>query len=198
MAALESSPGRRRWKSQQASAVNGGVALLLVLSLLPPAPARADDHALELSSDVLRVVLPASAFGLTYYYRDAPGRIDFLKSFGATVGTTLGLKLAVSKERPDGSDDDAFPSGHAATAFQGASFIARRYGWKPGAPAYAAASYVAWAQVKIDKHDWSDVLAGAAIGIGFNYLFTRPMDGDVRLNAWIDRSGAGLQVSQRW
>ena len=82
----------------------------------------------ETAGDVLRVAIPAAAFALTVKRDDRDGRMQFYKSFGATVVGTWALKETVEKERPDGTGDDAFPSGHAATAFQGAAFIHRRYG----------------------------------------------------------------------
>ena len=57
---------------------------------------------------------------------------------------------------------DAFPSGHAATAFQGAAFIHRRYGIRRAWPAYVLATFTAWTRVDADEHDTADVLAGAA------------------------------------
>ena len=63
---------------------------------------------------------------------------------------------------------------HTSVSFAGAAFIQRRYGWKWGIPAYAVASYVGWSRTYGKKHDWWDVAAGAAIGIGSAYIFTRP------------------------
>ena len=59
-------------------------------------------------------------------------------------------------------------------AFQGAAFIQRRYGWKYAIPAYLVSGYVVWGRVYAKRHDCWDVLAGAAIGIGSSYIFTRP------------------------
>ena len=53
------------------------------------------------------------------------------------------LKYTVRRERPDGSNNKSFPSGHAASAFATATVLQRHYGWKVGAPAYALGSYVA-------------------------------------------------------
>ena len=40
-------------------------------------------------------------------------------------------------------------------------------------PAYALAAYTAWTRVYTDNHDCRDVLAGAAIGIGSAYAFSK-------------------------
>ena len=63
---------------------------------------------------------------------------------------------------------------HTSVSFAGAAFIQRRYGWKWGIPAYAVASYVGWSRTYGKKHDWWDVLAGAAIGAGSALIYTRP------------------------
>ena len=63
---------------------------------------------------------------------------------------------------------------HTSVSFTGAAFIQRRYGWKWGIPAYAVASYVGWSRTYAKKHDWWDVVAGAALGAGSAYIFTRP------------------------
>ncbi|HEY5568780.1 MAG TPA: phosphatase PAP2 family protein [Gammaproteobacteria bacterium] len=130
---------------------------------------RASDDT-ETANDVLRVALPAAAFALTLKRDDREGRRQFYRSFGANVAATWILKEAFDKARPDGEGDDAFPSGHASMAFQGAAFIHRRYGIRQGWPAYAVAGFVAWERVDSDEHDWADVLAGAGIGIASAYL----------------------------
>lgn len=82
---------------------------------------------------------------------------------------TYGLKYGVDAERPNGAGQ-SFPSGHTALSFTGAAFINKHYGWKPGIPAFLAASYVGWSRVHSDNHYWSDVIAGAAVGIASNYF----------------------------
>ncbi|MDE5808582.1 MAG: phosphatase PAP2 family protein, partial [Muribaculaceae bacterium] len=67
-----------------------------------------------------------------------------------------------------------FPSGHSSISFATAAFVQRRYGWAVGAPAYALSCYVAWGRVFAKKHHWWDVCAGAAIGAGSAYIFTKP------------------------
>jgi hypothetical protein len=75
------------------------------------------------------------------------------------------LKFTVGRERPDGSNDQSFPSGHAASAFATATVLQRHYGWKAGVPATVVAGYVATARVHDNKHYLSDVIFGGAIGV---------------------------------
>ena len=75
------------------------------------------------------------------------------------------IKYTVQRERPDGSDDLSFPSGHSASAFATALVLQRHYGWRVGVPATAVAAYVALARVHDNHHHVSDVIFGAAMGI---------------------------------
>lgn len=125
----------------------------------------------EKSGDFLEIAMPLTAVGITYYHEDMQGFKELAYTLSATALTTVLLKKTVKKERPDGSGDDAFPSGHAAITFSSASFLERRYGWKYGVPAYLLASWTAYTRVDADKHEVEDVLAGAAIGYAFSYLF---------------------------
>ncbi|GAA5190284.1 phosphatase PAP2 family protein [Ferrimonas gelatinilytica] len=122
----------------------------------------------------LRLALPATAVGVSLYEKDKEGLKQFGLSFVASSATTLALKQAVDSERPDGSDNDSFPSGHATNAFSAAGYLQRRYGWDYGLPAYALASWTAVSRVNTDQHHWADVLAGAAIALAFNHYLVSP------------------------
>ena len=77
---------------------------------------------------------------------------------------TQGIKLAVGRTRPDGTQF-SFPSGHSASSFATATVLQRHLGWKAGVPAYALATFVAASRVQVKRHYLSDVTMGAAIGI---------------------------------
>lgn len=128
----------------------------------------------RISTDVLAVALPASALLGTLVMKDWKGLIQGVETAAVTAAATYILKYSVKERRPDGSDLHSFPSGHSAVSFASAAYIQRRYGWKFGAPAYALSCYVAWGRCYSKKHYWYDVLAGAAIGAGSAYIFTRP------------------------
>jgi membrane-associated phospholipid phosphatase len=74
------------------------------------------------------------------------------------------LKFAVQRERPDGSNNLSFPSGHAAVTFATATVIERHLGWRRSVLAYAIASYVALSRMHDNRHYLSDVVFGAAVG----------------------------------
>jgi len=90
---------------------------------------------------------------------------DLVRAQVVTQSLTLGVKLLVRRERPDGSNQASFPSGHASGAFASATVLQRHYGWKAGVPAYAVAGYIATSRLNEGKHYLSDVIFGAAVGI---------------------------------
>lgn len=148
--------------------------LLIILAVIPYLPVVAQKKAVEKSGDVLVFATPVASLATTLLLKDYQGLKQAAFSGATALATTYALKYIVKKERPDRSDNLSFPSAHTMVSFTGAAFIQRRYGWKYGVPAYLVSSYVAWSRVYADKHDWWDVLGGAAIGIGSSYIFTRP------------------------
>ncbi len=79
------------------------------------------------------------------------------------TGKTTTLRL-----RPDGSANTSFPSGHTATAFVGAEFFYQEY--KDVSPWYGIAGYTLATttgalRMYNNKHWFSDVVAGASVGI---------------------------------
>ncbi len=130
--------------------------------------------AIKTSTDVLVLVAPAAGFIGSLVIKDYQGTKQIVLSGATSLAVTYILKYSIKKERPDHSNTHSFPSAHTSVAFQGASFIQRRYGWKWGAPAYLLSAYIGWGRTYAKKHDWWDVAGGAAIGVASTYLFTRP------------------------
>ncbi|NNE25740.1 MAG: phosphatase PAP2 family protein [Saprospiraceae bacterium] len=127
----------------------------------------------ETSGDILQIALPATAALSTLIYKDgSKPALQFSKSFLVAVGTTHILKRVINRTRPNGGDH-SFPSGHTAAAFTGAAFIHKRYGIEYGIPAYLIAAYTGWTRVDSNKHYWTDILGGAAIGVVSAFVFTQ-------------------------
>ena len=89
---------------------------------------------------------------------------DLVRAQLVSQAMTQGVKLAVGRPRPDGTQY-SFPSGHSASAFATAAVLQRHLGWKAGIPAYTLATYVAASRIQVQRHYLSDVAFGAAIGM---------------------------------
>jgi len=101
---------------------------------------------------------------LTRNQRMTNAGVDALESSVlASFVTKAGKKIA-RRERPNGSDNQSFPSGHATSAFAIATAIATDYRDKPAVPIIALATSVAVARVHENVHFPADVVAGALIG----------------------------------
>ena len=97
----------------------------------------------------------------------SPIQDDYIEKYLAEK--ELDLKAMIKEERPDHSDNQSFPSGHAAMAFAAARSIDKEFRkdciWIPIA-GYAAATAIGIERVASDRHHWYDVMAGAAVGYG--------------------------------
>jgi len=122
--------------------------------------------------DVILIALPVATLGTSLIKGDNQGAWQFTKGLLLTEAVTFGLKFGVNKQRPDMSNDNSFPSGHTSTVFHSAGYIHKRYGFKYSIPAYVLAGYTAASRIDSKKHDILDVIAGTAIGLGSNLLFT--------------------------
>lgn len=161
--------------------------LAILLIFLDCPTARATDN-IELAGSILEIALPVSAGGTTLALRDCPGSWQLAESEGLTLGVTYALKYSLNTRRPNGGHH-SFPSEHSSVSFSAAEFLRKRYGWKFGIPAYAAASFVAYSRVESRNHYYYDVIGGAAVGILSSYIFTRPYKGwEIKTEA-----GPGLQ-----
>ncbi len=100
------------------------------------------------------------------------------------------IKLVAQRTRPNGSNNQSFPSGHTSNAFALATVAERHYGWKIGVPAYLLAGAMGASRMKQDMHYFSDVVAGATLG----YIVGRTV---VRVNnrPLADGSGRGASLN---
>jgi membrane-associated phospholipid phosphatase len=173
------------------------IALLcgMIPLLAAGASVRAGDS-IETAGDALSILLPATAAGLTIGLRDGKGAVQFGESAALTLGVTYALKYAVDEERPNGGSY-SFPSGHTSISFSSAEFMRKRYGWMYGAPAYAAAMFVAYSRVESREHYTHDVIAGAIIGFVSSYVFTTPFLG-LQIQPDTDGRYWGVRLSGHW
>lgn len=104
------------------------------------------------------------------------GRSDWPRMITAGIISTVlcvsvnqTTKIAVGRERPDGSTRNSYPSGHTATAFVCAQMLHYEYG-QTVSPwisvcGYGLAASTGFCRIISDRHWCSDVLGGAALGI---------------------------------
>ena len=108
------------------------------------------------------------------------------------VGITYGLKYTFDRRRPyvkypqlvhpiEPEDSPSFPSGHTAAAFALATSLSITYPkWYVIAPSALWACGVGFARMNQGVHYPSDVLTGAAIGVGCAFV-------NVYVNRWLNK-----------
>ena len=172
------------------------IAVTAACALALSSPANASDKDWDTASTIGAGALAAWSIGVPAVSGDGKGAIQAAGSIGLAYGISTGLKEAFPEQRPDGSDNRSFPSGHTAAAFGAAASIYERRGPGEGIPAFALATLVGVARVEAHKHHWYDALAGAAIGTGSGLLLTHPLaDKRMAFTPWIDSKGGGASLA---
>jgi membrane-associated phospholipid phosphatase len=90
--------------------------------------------------------------------------MDLLRAQILTEALVQPIKFATHRQRPDLSNKQSFPSGHAAVTFAAATVLERHLGWKKSLLGYTVASYVASSRLHDNRHYLSDVVFGAVVG----------------------------------
>lgn len=119
------------------------------------------------------VILGLKACG--YEGRSSWGRMLTSDAFSyAFMGAAVNaVKYSVKRMRPDESRRNSFPSGHTATAFMMATMLHKEYGWRSpwfSIGGFTAAAVTGVSRIMNNRHWMTDVIAGAAIGIGSVHL----------------------------
>jgi hypothetical protein len=131
-------------------------------------------YVLHTSLDNYLLFAPAVAtFGMkTFGVKSAHKLQDMLVIYAFSnlleQGIVHTLKTVSARMRPDGSTKNSFPSGHTATAFVAAEFLHQEYGDKSvwiSVGGYSVATLVGVGRIFNNRHWFSDVAAGAGIGI---------------------------------
>lgn len=147
------------------------------------------------SGILLPVGVPAAMGIYALIQKDEPLLKDAIyigTSVIEAVGITYGLKYAFDRQRPyvkypdkihpiDAEDSPSFPSGHTAAAFSLATSLSIIYPkWYVIAPSAIWACGVGFARINQGVHYPSDVLTGAAIGVGCAFV-------NVYVNRWLNK-----------
>lgn len=125
------------------------------------------------ADDYLRFAPTVAVYGLNLAglhgknnYRDLT--MIVLISNIVTKASTEIIKKSVNETRPDGSDQESFPSGHTSIAFASAEYLYQEYKnvspWI-GVGGYIIAGATGVLRIYNNRHYLGDVLAGAGLGI---------------------------------
>ena len=131
------------------------------------------------------VLTPVSLLTAGYLKKDKALQKEGWKAAGSVavnVIVTQGLKIIVARQRPYNEypalinyyhfeKDSAFPSGHTSNAFATATTLSLSFKkWYVAVPAYLWAAGSGYSRLYLGQHYPTDVLAGAAIGVGSAFL----------------------------
>lgn len=160
---------------------------------------RWDVHGLSRGLSHSGIILPIgvpTAMGIYALIKKDQPLLKDAVYIGTTViealGVTYGLKYAFDRQRPyekypgklnpiNPEDSPSFPSGHTAAAFSLATSISITYPkWYVIAPSAVWACGVGFARMNQGVHYPSDVLTGAAIGVGCAFA-------NVYINRWLNK-----------
>jgi membrane-associated phospholipid phosphatase len=116
---------------------------------------------------------PLAVYGLNWAGTKGKSNLkDYSMVAGMSVilntAITLSIKNTANVLRPDGSTYNSFPSGHTSTAFVAAELFNQEYGQKSAwysVVGYSIATATGALRIYNNRHWFSDVVAGAGIGI---------------------------------
>jgi hypothetical protein len=144
---------------------------------------------------ILSVGLPSAMGIYALVQKDEPLLKDAIyigTSVIEAVGITYAMKYSIDRQRPyekypglitpiEAEDSPSFPSGHTAAAFSLATSLSIKYPkWYVIAPSAVWACGVGFARINQGVHYPSDVLTGAAIGVGCAFV-------NVYVNRWLNK-----------
>ena len=156
-------------------------------------------RSIENLGDVAMFLANGWAIGMTTTEEDWDGTAQYLESMlGAQLATEIIKTRIIHETRPNGSDTESFPSGHATGAFSAPMFIHRRYGWKQSVVPYALALFTGYSRVQARMHYTHDVLAGAAVSALFTWMFVSPVNSNVRIWPSFSSDSAEIRFSTKF
>jgi len=120
---------------------------------------------------IISISIYVAGAGVLFYYFYKKNNLRLMQlasGFGILFVLTEVLKNLLLRARPDLSDNLSFPSNHAAFAFFLAVFLPAKREYK--ILLWIWAILVAFSRLWLNKHWFSDVIAGAVIGIAVAFL----------------------------
>ncbi|MBO4626018.1 MAG: phosphatase PAP2 family protein [Alphaproteobacteria bacterium] len=139
------------------------------------------------------------ALGMTMMEQDYEGTAQYLESMlGAQLTTEIIKTRIIHETRPNGLNNESFPSGHATGAFSAPMFIHKRYGWKQSLIPYGLAIFTGFTRVHTRMHYTHDVLAGAAVSALFTWMFVSPANENIRVWPEFSSNSASVHASVKF
>ena len=119
------------------------------------------------------VVFALNGLGIKGKHNWKDAALIYGGSIAISTAIVVPLKKITKVERPDVSALNSFPSGHTAIAFASAEFLRREY-WNTspwiGVAGYAMATSTGLLRMYNNRHWFSDVVAGAGVGVASTTL----------------------------
>jgi membrane-associated phospholipid phosphatase len=171
---------------------NKCIVFILILAIFTPI-GKLRANTFQQVGDVLQFAVPVYAFGLSCGEEGYDGSKQFIYSLAASQLCVHVLKETTQQKRPNYQEGDkkkSFPSGHTSSAFVGASFIHRRYGFKQAVVPYGLAIATGISRVQAKKHHVRDVIAGAVISCLWSWYFV-----EKRTNVTVDTNGEFTEIA---
>lgn len=116
-------------------------------------------------ADIGRAVLIGGSVIGPLWRRDFRWGFNALTAVFAASAVSKGTKAFWNEPRPNGQDNNSFPSLHSADCFAAATVLNRRWPNGIGPAAIGLATAVALARIFGGKHHLADTVAGASVGI---------------------------------
>ena len=137
-----------------------------------------NEDAVELSGDILTILVPVVAGFIAYAKDDTEGLKQVTYTGITSTVVTHTFKLLVPAPRPDDPNaTNSYVSGHTSFPMGASTFLQIRYGWAYGIPAYLVSAFVGWTRVYSERHHQSDVFRGTLVGVLSGLAFATPYEG---------------------
>ncbi len=156
----------------------------MLRNINPPNPSSDLWKGISNTTKPIAIAVPLGMAAVSLFNKDKKLMQKAYEVAGSLVAATIvtqGLKTVIARPRPYATypdihpdvweTDKSFPSGHVSTAFSTAASVSIQCKkWYVTVPLYAWSTSVAYSRMYLGQHYPSDVIAGAAVGIGSAYL----------------------------
>lgn len=128
---------------------------------------------------------------------DTPNGIADVNGLLSSSAVVYALKYSTQRARPDSDTRTSFPSGHTQFSFAMATHLHKAYGLGVAIPAYGMAVFTGLSRLADDAHWFSDVVAGATLGVFFARSSFKAKSLTITPAKW-DRESLGLSLTYRF